>query len=364
MGAIRFPKNDGAFVVEGELERDMAAFASRLALFKNAGASESLCRSAVAGTGFRLVVLNEAAQRSAAISRVGAVVSGTLSISYFVPPPPTATAQQAVLSKRICAGSSFFISQHTDAVCAASWGAWLIVRECSADGEALQVNVEEPYEAGADLTFLSDAELLRQIGGIDFASIAGLLATAGPLLAEIATRRHLLRALMAAARTEPKLRTDCELLSEFYKYVLYRAPNDTRLRLHLFRPDADLHAHAHRWPMVSHVLSGPVANKYYCTEGDVISSSMEFVEEAHISHRLQAGSCYAFSDALIHWFRGAPGSATLTLRGPAVKPSAMEFRRSGLTPKFSSEAQMEPSLTMTAEHFEHGVRHLELANVL
>ncbi|MGH6950546.1 MAG: hypothetical protein ACREH4_06720, partial [Vitreimonas sp.] len=199
---------------------------------------------------------------------------------------------------------------------------------------------------------------------INFSSVSDLVAVAGPLLAEIASRRDLLRALVSAARADEGLRNDCELLSEFYKYVLYRAPNDTRLRLHLFRPDADLHAHAHRWAMVSHVLSGPVANKYYCIESDVASAQKPFAEKARITHRLQAGSCYAFGDELIHWFRGAPGSATLTLRGPAVKPTAMEFRRAGLTPKFSSAAKMEPSLTMTQDQFEYGVRRLEISNVL
>jgi hypothetical protein len=356
--------NDAAFVVESEFERDVAVFASSLARYRSAGASEAMCRSTLAGTGLRLIALTDASQRNVDMPRVGAVVSGSLSISYYLPRRRLATPQEPVLSKRISGGSSFFISQETDAVCAAAPDTWLLVREGMSQHHLIWVDVEEPARICADLASLSHAELLKGIGGVDFTSISGLVASAGPLLAEIASRRDLLRTLISAARTDPGLRSDCELLSEFHKYVLHRAPNDTRLRLHLFRPDADLHAHAHRWAMVSHVLSGPVANKYYCTEGEVASSPKAFAQKAHITHRLQTGSCYAFGDALIHWFRGAPGTATLTLRGPAVKPSAMEFRRSGLTPKFSSAAKMEASLTMTAEQFEYGVRHLEMANVL
>jgi|CXWL01.1.fsa_nt_gi hypothetical protein len=353
---------DEAFSVESDLERDLATFASRLARFKNAGASHAMCRSAAQDARLRLIILTGGAGSDASIPRVGAVVSGFLSISYFLPSRRPATPQQPVLSKLISEGSSFCISHHVDATCAAAPDTWLLVRGVSLN-EEIELAVYEPREADVDFASLSNADLLEQIGDIAFTSVSDLVATAGPLLAEIASRRDLLRALIASARTDPKLRSDCELLSEFHKYVLHRASNDTRLRLHVFRPDADLHPHAHRWAMVSHVLSGPVANKYYCVESDV-ASAQSFAKEARITHRLQTGSSYAFGDALIHWFRGAPGSATLTLRGPAVKQTAKEFRRSGLTPKFGSEAGMEPSLTMTADQFEYGIRHLEMANVL
>ena len=354
---------DEVFVVESEFERDLAIFASRLAFYKKAGASEAMCKAALNGTGLRLVNIIDKPQLGVNLPIVGAVVSGILSISYFFPRRRPAMPQRPVLSKTISEGSSFYISRDTDAVFTASPNTWLVVRNDAQPGGS-RIDLKAPVKPGLDLSSLSHADLLGQIDAIDFKSVSDLVANAQPLLAEIASRRDLLRELLSTARADPKLRDDCELLNEFYKYVLHRASNGTRLRLHVFRPDAELHPHAHRWAMVSYVLSGPVANKYYGTESDLASLPGTVVGRANITHRLQAGSCYAFDDSLIHWFRGAPGSATLTLRGPAVKQKATEFYPDGLTSKFGIEANMEPSLAMTAEQFEYGVRHLEMTNVL
>jgi hypothetical protein len=355
---------DEAFVVESELERDLAVFASRLAQYKEAGASEEMCEAALSGTGLRLVNVIDKPLLGVTLPIVGAVVSGTLWISYFIPRRHPAAPQKPVLSKMISEGSSFYISRDMDADFAAAPNTLLVVRDDAHSDGAGQIYLKAPVETGVDLPSLSHGDLLNQIDVIDFENVSDLVAIAQPLLAEIASRRDLLRELVSSARSDPKLRGDCELLDEFYKYVLHRARNDARLRLHVFRPDVEVSPHAHRWAMVSYVLSGPCATKYYGIESEVASSPEADVYQVHISHRLQAGTCYAFGDTLVHWFLGAPGSATLTLRGPAVKQKAAEFRPEGLIPKFGIEANMEPSLSMTTEQFEYGVRHLEMTNVL
>ena len=357
---------DEAFFVGSEFERDLAILASRLAQYKKAGASEDVCRSALSSSGLRLANIFDEPLRGVHLPLVGAVVSGCLSISYFMPRRRPATPQKPVLAKSISEGSSFYISSDMDCDFAASPNTWLVTRDCEHPGGGCSIQIERkaPVKPGVGLSSLSDADLLRQIDAIDFENVSNIIATAEPLLAEIASRRDLLRGLLSTARTEPGLRDDCELLNEFYKYVLHRTANDIRLRVHVFRPDAQVSPHAHRWAMVSHVLSGPCANKYYGMESDLASSTKTDIGPAHITHRLQAGSCYAFGDMLVHWFLGAPGSATLTLRGPAVKRNASEFRPHGLMPKFGIEANAEPSLRMTAQQFEYGVRHLELRNVL
>jgi hypothetical protein len=361
--AMKSDLPDEALVVESEFERDLAKFASRLALYKNGGASDAMFESALHDTGLRLVKIVEKQQIGTSFPIVGAVASGILSIDYFLPRRRPGIPQKPVLSKVISEGSSFYVSRDTEAVFTVTPNTWLVVRDGVYTGVETQIEIEGSIKLGADLSSLSDADLIGRVGEIDFANVSELVAAAHPVLAEIAARRALLREFISTVRTDPKLRGDAELLAEFYKYVLHRAPSDARLRLHLFRPDAAVHPHAHRWAMVSYVLSGQIMPKYHCLEGDA-SLATNDAGAVNISHRLQAGSCYAFSDPLIHSFRGAPGSATLTLRGPAEKQKAAEFRAAGFMQKVSVEVGAEPSLTMTPEQFEYGIDHLKMINVL
>ena len=354
---------DEALVVESEFERDLAKFASRLALYKNVGASDAMFESALHDTGLRLVKIVDKQQIGTNFPIVGAIVSGMLSIDYFLPRRRPGVPQKPVLSKTISEGSSFYVSRDTEAVFTVTPNTWLVMRDRVYAGVETQIEIEVSIKLGAGLSSLSDADLIGRIGEIDFTNVSDLVTAAHPVLAEIAARRELLRELVSTVRTDPKLRDDAELLPEFYKYVLHRAPSDARLRLHLIRPDAPVHPHAHRWAMVSYVLSGQITPKYHSLEGDALPATND-AGAVNISHRLEAGSCYAFGDPLIHSFRGAPGSATLTLRGPAEKQAAAEFRADGFMQKFSVEASAEPSLTMTPEQFEYGVGHLKMINVL
>jgi len=363
-GADIFRSHDETFVVGSVLERDLAFFASRMTQYRKAGASDAMCASALSDTGLRLVNITNESQLKINLPITGAVVSGGLSISYFFPLRDTEMPRKPVLSKKISEGSTFYISRDTDVALTASPDTWLVLPDTLYTNGGIRIAQEAPVKPSGDFSSLSHTDLLDQIDAIEFEDVSDLVATAQPLLAEIASRRDLLRELISNAKSDSNLRRDCELLNEFYKYVLYRSRKDTRLRLHVFRPDAELSPHAHRWALASYVLSGPVMNKYYGTDNDEASLQRAATGKANITHRLQTGCCYAFDDTVIHWFLGAPGSATLTLRGPAVKRKAPEFRPSGLISKFGVDAEMEPSLIMTAEQFEYGIRHLEMTNVL
>jgi hypothetical protein len=355
-----------AFFVGSEFERDLTHLAFRLAKYEKSGLRAAAAfESLLQGTGLKLLDLTDTSLNDVPLPLVGAVVSGNLSISYFIPRREAGTSQKPVLAKSIFEGSSFYVTDDMDADFSASAGTRLLVRDHapSQAGDRIRIERLAPGTLSSSLCSLSDVELLGQIDALDFANVSDLVTAAQPLLAEIASRRDLLRRLLATAKAEPGLRDDCELLNEFYKYVLHRTPNDIRLRLHVFRPDADVSPHAHRWAMVSYVLAGPCANKYYGSESELASSSHD-LQKVQVTHRLQTGSCYAFADMLVHWFLGAPGSATLTLRGPAMKDKASEFRPGGMMPKFGIESNAEPSLRMTEAQFDYAIRHLELTNVL
>lgn len=352
--------------VGSEFERDLSTFALRLAQYERSGGDPSVCVSLLRGTGLKLVQLSGTPPHNVPLPLIGAVVSGELSISYFMPCRDVGISQNPILSKSILEGATLYISDTVDCELFASKHTRLLVRDHRQSSSAVRVCTDSPARAAdpGSLSLMSSTELLDQIEVLDFENTDNLVANAGVLLAEIASRRDLLRRLLLTAKSTPGLRDDCELLNEFYKYVLHRSRNDIRLRLHVFRPDAEVSPHAHRWAMVSYVLSGPCASKYYGSEQDLATSPIAFTQVPQITHRLQTGSCYAFADQLVHWFLGAPGSATLTLRGPARKVNASEFRPAGLVPKFGIDAKAEPSLRMTEAQFDYGIRHLELTNVL
>lgn len=357
---------DEAYFVATQFERDLVNFARQLAHYDGSDLSERICGPLLGDTGLRLVRISDELQPEVSLPFAGAVVSGNLSITYFIPRRRPGASQCPVLAKSISEGSSFYISNEADCTISAAPGTRLVICDQKQQAPSRHIRIERSGRVGgcSSLSNLSDAELLDQIDTLDFKNVSDLVATAAPLLAEIGSRRDLLRKLFSSVSMNPVLRNDCELLNEFYKYVLHRSKNDFRLRLHLFRPDAEVSPHAHRWSMVSHVLSGPCASKYYGVERDLEASQHARQQKPQITHRLQAGSCYAFADTLVHWFLGAPGSATLTLRGPAMKDRAAEFRPNGLMRKYGIESNAEPSLRMTQDQFDYGIKSLELSNVL
>lgn len=347
-------------------ERDLSTFASRLALFERSGGNPNVYGLLLQGTGLQVIQLSGTHPPNVPLPLIGAVVSGELSISYFIPRRDVGTPQNPILAKSIVEGSTFYISDTIDCDFFPAANTRLLIwshHQRNGAAQVYTIGTARAVHRGA-LSTMSSAQLLDQIEAVDFENLGNLVANAGGLLAEIASRRDLLRALMLNARSTLGLRDDCELLNEFYKYVLHRSRNDIRLRLHVFRPDAEVSPHAHRWAMVSYVLSGPCANKYYGSEQDLDSRSTSRAHAPQITHRLQVGSRYAFADQLVHWFLGAPGAATLTLRGPARKVKASEFRAVGVVPKFGIESKAEPSLRMTDAQFDYGIRHLEMTNVL
>ena len=177
---------DEAYFVGSEFERDLSSFASRLSQYERSGASRAMCESLLQGTGLRLAHVSGASPTSVSLPLIGAVVSGNLSISYFIPQRRPASPQKPVLAKSIFEGSSFYISGDTDGDVAASVNTRLLIRDDDYSTAAVRIRIQSKayVPPRAPFSSLSNAELLDQPHAVEILK-QSVLKTNGDVLAHL-----------------------------------------------------------------------------------------------------------------------------------------------------------------------------------
>lgn len=348
-------KSSIEFDVETEGERDLAATAQRLVRMGLKAGNETTNDSAKDGT-YQMFRINP--DSMVLLPAVGSVVSGGLSLFYFDPAHDT-KPKAPFLIKSLTSGSSYSVGSREN------------VRYCVEDDAVVLCQLESPPRVPPIAPVATEGRAPHGLPSnpfdllhhIDYDDLYSLHYTGERLLQHLADDRPLLRSLIANALTDEILRPKCESLPDMLKYVLYEAVNGARVRLHIFRTDYDDIPHSHRWPMCSLTLRGPIMNRYYGLDMALEQEYEGRSPPVRIAHRLTDRSVYSFSPQLVHWFHGAPGSATLTIRGPLRQPLGNEFGDGGRGFKYGVDAMMEPNYTMTDAEFEAGIRHLQSSNI-
>lgn len=347
-------------VVEQDFERDLAAALEQVMSGNMSGNVE------VSGYRFRTVDLDR--EQTLHPTRVvrGGVIAGSFNIEYC---DVNAADEKFVrLSKTLKPGSTFMFPANHPVILSAQPGTRLVIQgsdNADADSATLTVEKHLPKTDPKVLRSLADEALLDLLDTLDFSNVSTLQGMAPPILAEIGARRDLLRRLLREAAENPELRNKCECLPDMYKFVLdIGSAQKARLRLHIFRTDYEDVPHSHRWPMTSYVIRGTVMNKYYGSDHNVLENYNRRLPPVVMCHRMTQGGVYSFDHTVIHWFHGAPGSVTLTIRGPLDKDVSTEFGADALNYKFGAEAKREPNYVMTAKEFDYGLKLLRTLNLV
>lgn len=181
--------------------------------------------------------------------------------------------------------------------------------------------------------------------------------------------------LIAAAAREVLAGSDgasaCESFDHLDKLVLWQSPDRSlRLRLHLFFPGYLDRPHNHRWSFVSRVLRGRYLHALYGEETQVLSRAQRGRPPV-IRHAYQvgAGSEYFLDHTLVHSLSTAELTASLVLRGPAVKDRYFTLDPEAGQVRWSLGAEREPAQaraakSMTAAGFARVSRALAELGVL
>jgi hypothetical protein len=157
--------------------------------------------------------------------------------------------------------------------------------------------------------------LLTDIGAVDWHDLTAVTAASDKLLTVLDNDRSALRALAETAVAEPRLLRLCEHYDILDKLVLHDDPSGWRLRLHVFLPGYFDRPHNHRWTYVSRILSGSYTHTLYGTDEQLDDTVAPTTLTARMIRTEQPGHTYT----LIHSMVAAPYTASLIVRGPAVK---------------------------------------------
>ncbi|WP_125264491.1 hypothetical protein [Streptomyces alboflavus] len=163
------------------------------------------------------------------------------------------------------------------------------------------------------------SELTEPLNSLDWNDTSAVNATSSKLLDTLATNRALLRDLVEQVPGNERL---CEL-SEHYdildKLVLHDDPSGFRLRLHVFLPGYFDRPHNHRWTYTSRILRGSYQHTLYGLDNNLDENTDITALQPYMVRTEKAGDSYTLHHGMIHAAVAEPHTATLIVRGPAMK---------------------------------------------
>jgi hypothetical protein len=161
--------------------------------------------------------------------------------------------------------------------------------------------------------------LIGDLGGIDWTDLETVTAASDKLLTALDTDRDTLRDLTDHTLTDPALFALCEHYDILDKLVLHDDPTGWRLRLHLFHPGYFDRPHNHRWTYTSRILTGTYTHTLYGTDEHLGPTVHPEQLIPRMIRTEQPGDTYTLHHSMIHAVNAHPYTASLIIRGPAVK---------------------------------------------
>jgi hypothetical protein len=164
------------------------------------------------------------------------------------------------------------------------------------------------------------AALFAGLADLDWTDLTAVTAASDTLLAALDADRPTLRALVDHALGDPHLLRLCEHYDILDKIVLHDDPAGWRLRLHLFLPGYYDRPHNHRWNYFSRILHGSYTHTLYGTDDQLSDDDIDVTSLLPRMVRTEsAGDFYTLHHSMIHSVIAEPYTASLIVRGPAVK---------------------------------------------
>ncbi|WP_280200578.1 hypothetical protein [Nocardia cyriacigeorgica] len=160
--------------------------------------------------------------------------------------------------------------------------------------------------------------LVEPLRDLDWNDIDAVESACIEVLDILVEDRSIVRNRLTVLPTWPELFTLCEHYDILDKLVLHDDPSGFRVRLHIFLPGYFDRPHNHRWSYASRILRGQYRHFLFGN-----AELDEHVEPAKLPV-LQAreelvGNAYALHHSMVHAVVAEPYTASLVVRGPAVK---------------------------------------------
>ena len=178
----------------------------------------------------------------------------------------------------------------------------------------------------------------------------------------LTSQRRMLRDILLDLPERPDLLGLCEHYDILDKIVLHDDPSGVRVRLHIFLPGYFDRPHNHRWSYASTILRGQYRH-YLFGDADLDETVDPASLKALMVRDEQPGSTYALHHTMVHAVVAEPCTASLVIRGPAVKDRFLVMDRKTGQSWWQYGAGQEPAYD--AEQKRMSVERLaELTNSL
>ena len=204
--------------------------------------------------------------------------------------------------------------------------------------------------------------IIEPLRSLDWEDTDAVEAATVKALAMLTSQRRMLRDILLDLPERPDLLGLCEHYDILDKIVLHDDPSGVRVRLHIFFPGYFDRPHNHRWSYASTILRGQYRH-YLFGDADLDETVDPASLKALMVRDEQPGSTYALHHTMVHAVVAEPCTASLVIRGPAVKDRFLVMDRKTGQSWWQYGAGQEPAYD--AEQKRMSVERLaELTNSL
>lgn len=162
--------------------------------------------------------------------------------------------------------------------------------------------------------------LVRPLKSVDWTSADEIELASKSVLTRIMADTAVLEDALLAVPDRPELADLCEHYDILDKIVLYDEPElGIRVRMHVFLPGYFDRPHNHRWSYSSLILTGRYRHVLYGTDEGLDESTDARNLRPLMVRDEREGALYTLHHSMVHAVTAEPFTASLVIRGPAVK---------------------------------------------
>ncbi|WP_433578558.1 hypothetical protein [Nocardia brasiliensis] len=161
--------------------------------------------------------------------------------------------------------------------------------------------------------------IAKNLSWIDWSDIDQVELNCREALNELVAEPRIVRTRLDDLPNRPELLAMCEHYDILDKVVLHTDDDHgIRIRLHIFLPGYFDRPHNHRWSYASRILRGQY--RHFLFGNAEVDEQMEPTDLPVLQAREEpVDSCYALHHSMVHAVLAEPYTASLVIRGPAVK---------------------------------------------